>query len=112
MENFHASDCDDIGRKGIQDEEIIPLLHQSNRATFFTRDGDFYHRRLCHLRYCLVYLDVGRYEAAIFIRRLLRHRNFDTKAKRMGGVIRVFHGGLVVWCLHAEKECRFEWESQ
>jgi hypothetical protein len=51
---------DDIGRKGMQDEEIIPLLHQLNRPTFFTRDSDFYHRPLCHSRYCLVYLDVGR----------------------------------------------------
>ncbi len=87
---------DDIGRKGIQDEEIIPLLHQLNRPTFFTRDGDFYHRHLCHSRYCLAYLDVGRYEVANFVRRLLRHRQFDTKVKRMGAVIRIFNGGLVV----------------
>jgi hypothetical protein len=32
---------DDIGRKGMQDEEIIPLLHQLTHPTFFTRDGDF-----------------------------------------------------------------------
>ncbi len=100
---------DDIGRKGMQDEEIIPLLHQLTHPTFFTRDGDFYQRLLCHSRYCLVYLDIGRYEVASFVRRLLRHQQFDTQTKRMGAVIRVFHGGLTVWYLHSEKENRFEW---
>ncbi len=100
---------DDIGRKGMQDEEIIPLLHQLNRPTFFTRDRDFYERHLCHSRYCIVYLDVGKYEVANFVSRLLRHRQFDTQVKRMGTVIRVFHGGITVWNLHAEKENRFEW---
>jgi len=100
---------DDTGRKGMQDEEIIPLLHRSDRPTFFTRDSDFYHRRLCHPGYCLVYLDVGRYEVASFVRRLLRNRQFDTRAKRMGTVIRIFHGGLAAWYLHAEKESRFDW---
>ena len=100
---------DDAGRKGMQDEEIIPLLHRPDSPTFFTRDNDFYHRRLCHPRYCLVYLDVGRYEVAGFIRRLLCHREFDTKTKRMGTVIRVSHAGLAVWYLHAEKESRFDW---
>ncbi|RLC15346.1 MAG: hypothetical protein DRI57_12980 [Deltaproteobacteria bacterium] len=99
---------DDAGRKGVQDEEIIPLLHSSDSPTFFTRDNDFYHRHLCHPRYCLVYLDVGRYEVAGFIRRLLCHREFDTKTKRIGKVIRVSHGGLAVWYLHAEKESRFD----
>jgi len=102
---------DDLGWKGMQDEEIIPLLHRLNRPTFFTRDGDFYHRKLCHSRYCLVYLDVGRYEVASFVRRLLRHHQFDTHAKRMGAVIRLFHGGLAVWYFHSEKENRFEWKQ-
>jgi hypothetical protein len=38
----------DIGRKGIQDEEIIPFLHELQRATLFTRDRGFYDRRFCH----------------------------------------------------------------
>jgi len=100
---------DDTGRKGMRDEEIIPLLHRSDHPIFFTRDNDFYRRHLCHSGYCLVCLDVGRYEVANFVRRLLRHRQFDTRAKRMGTVIRVFHGGLAVWYLHAEKESRFDW---
>jgi hypothetical protein len=31
----------DIGRKGLQDEEIIPLLHSLRQPTFMTRDEDF-----------------------------------------------------------------------
>ena len=47
-----------VGRMGMKDEEIIPLLHQLSRPTFFTLDGDSYDPRLCHAGYCLVHLDV------------------------------------------------------
>ncbi len=99
----------EVGRQGIKDKEIIPLLHQLRRPTFFTRDSDFYERNLCHTRYCLVYLAVEKNEAATFVRRLLRHREFDTQARRMGAVIRVSHVGLTVWRLYAEREIRFDW---
>jgi hypothetical protein len=64
----------EISRKGIQDDEIIPLLLALRRPTFFTLDGGFYSRRLCHARYCLVCVDVAPYEAAAFVRRFLRHK--------------------------------------
>ena len=48
----------DVGRQGMKDQEIIALLHRLRRPTFFTRDEDFYARRLCHARYCLVYMKV------------------------------------------------------
>jgi hypothetical protein len=50
----------DIGRKGMQDDEIIPFLHQLRRPILFTRDLDFYDCRLCHARYCLVCLTVDK----------------------------------------------------
>lgn len=87
----------DTGRKGIQDDEIIPLLHQLRRPTFFTRDSDFFDRRLCHQRYCLVFMDVDKYDVALFVRRVLRHPELDTQAKRMGAVIRVSHRGLSLY---------------
>jgi len=59
-----------IGRRGMQDEEIIPFLLRLRRPTFFTRDLGFYQRSLCHRQYCLVCLAVEKYEAAIFIRRV------------------------------------------
>ncbi len=64
----------EIERRGIKDDAIIPYLLQLPRPTFFTMDSDFYKRRLCHARYCLVYLDVEQPRAAEFVRRLLRHR--------------------------------------
>jgi hypothetical protein len=101
----------EVGRKGMKDQEIIPFLHQLNRPTFFTRDDDFYERRLCHTGYCLVYLDVKKEEVAAFIRRVLRHRAFKTKAKRMGKVMRASHVGLSVWNLCTEKEEHFDWDG-
>jgi len=100
----------EIGRKGMKDRKIIPFLHQLSHPTFFTRDDGFYERRLCHTGYCLVYLDVRKEEVATFVRRVLRHREFKTKAKRMGKVIRASHIGLSVWNLYAEKEERFDWD--
>jgi hypothetical protein len=80
----------DIGRRGIQDEEILPFLLQLPRPTFFTRDADFYDRWLCHARYCLVYLAIQKQDAALFVRRFLQHKAFDTQAKRLGKLSR-FH---------------------
>ncbi len=100
----------EISRKGIQDDEIIPLLLRLRQPTFFTLDNDFYSRRLCHARYCLVCVDVAQYEAAVFVRRFLHHPNFDTEAKRMGNVVRLSHAGIYLWRLHVENEARLDWE--
>ena len=93
----------DVGWKGMKDGDIIRLLHESSLATFFTRDDDFCTRRLCHQGYCLVYLDVDDGEVARFVRRTLRHREFNTRAKRMGTVIRVSQEALRVWRKHAKR---------
>jgi hypothetical protein len=84
----------EIGRMGMKDDEIIPFLLSLRNPTLFTIDRHFYKRTLCHTRYGLVYLNVGQSEAAIFVRRLLRHPEFDTQAKRMGTVIRASQQGL------------------
>ncbi len=99
----------EISRKGIQDDEIIPLLLRLRQPTFFTLDDDFYTRRRCHARYCLVCVDVAQYEAAAFARRFLRHPDFDTDAKRMGAVIRISHAGIFLWRLNVE-EARLDWK--
>ena len=95
---------------GMKDDEIIPLLHQLDRPTFFTLDGDFYDRRLCHNGYCLVHLDIEEEMAAEYVRRLLRHRDLNTKAKRMGRVIRALSTGIVIRRVHEENEIRIEWQ--
>lgn len=99
-----------IGRRGMQDEEIIPFLLQSRNATFFSRDEGFYDRHLCRARYGLVYLAVDKSEAAIFVRRVLRHPELNSQAKRMGKVVRASSVGISVWLLHAERETRFGWD--
>ena len=99
----------DLGRKGLKDHEIISPLHGFDRPTFFTLDGDFYDRRLCHAGYCLVHLDVEEETAAEFVRRLLRHRELDAKSKRMGCVIRVAPTGLALWRIHQDRESRLPW---
>jgi hypothetical protein len=94
----------DIAQKGIQDQAIIPFLHQLQRPTFVTRDRDFYNRRLCHQGYCLVWLDVGRDQVAEYIRRVLRHPRLNAQTKRMGAVIRVSSAGLRILRRHDEEE--------
>lgn len=101
----------ELGRKGMQDEEILPYLLTLRRPTLFTRDRGFYSPALCHPRYSLVILAVGPYEAAHFVRRILRSPDFNTQAKRMGTVIRATHSGFTVWRLHAETEFRGAWPS-
>jgi hypothetical protein len=123
-ENVIASQCDqlrawqipfrqigqDLGHQGMDDqEEIIPLLHRLPHSTFFTRDPDFYDRALCHSSYCLVVLAVRKDEAAQYLRRLLRHPNFNTRAKRMGCVARVGPVEIVYWKRGREQEERLRW---
>jgi hypothetical protein len=99
----------DIGRTGMADEEIITMLIQLRRPTFFTRDLRLYERSLRHRRYCLVCMAINKYEAAAFVRRLLRHKEFDTQAKRMGSVIRISRAGLWIWRLSANQEVFLDW---
>lgn len=88
----------EVGRFGMEDrEQIIPLLHDLRRPTFFTQDHGFYHPKLRHPGYCLVYLDVAPHEAADFIYRFLRHPDFRTQAQRMGKVIRLRHNRITYW---------------
>jgi len=86
----------EVARFGVQDPEIIPLLHRLKRVTLFAQDQDFFKPRLCHPAYCLVWLDVKPGEAAFYLRRFLRHPAFDSRAKRMGIVARANVQGL--WC--------------
>jgi len=99
----------DIGRKGLKDKEVITFLLQLKRVTFFTLDSDFYKRILCHAKYGLAHLDVRKHEVAVFVRRFLRHPEFDSVAKRMGKAARVSSAGMTAWYVHAEKEVSFNW---
>jgi len=86
------------GRSGLKDrEEIVPLLHQLKRPTFFTLDHGFYRPTLLHQGYCLVFLDVGEDEAAEYIRRFLRHAVFRTRSQRMSKIVRLRHSSASYW---------------
>jgi hypothetical protein len=101
----------DMGQKGMNDEEIIPFLLTLPHPTFFPEDWDYFKQHLCHDGYCLVHIDVRRDELALFIRRFLRHKGFDTQAKRKGTVVRVSHNGIVVWRIRAQEETYLNWED-
>ena len=48
--------------------------------------------------------------AAEYVRRVLRHRRLNTRAKRMGSVIRVSPDGLVLWRIHQEQKEHLAWQ--
>ena len=83
----------ELSRSGIQDDNLLPLLHRLKRPTFFTQDEDFFKRHLCHPAYCLVWLNVSNIEAAFYVRRFLRLSAFRTQRQRLGKVVRVHPGG-------------------
>ena len=87
----------DVGRAGMQDPEILTLLHSLRRVTLFSLDRDFSGPRLCHPAYCLVCLYVRPEDAATYVRRVPGHPALNTQAKRMGAVIRTSDSSLRVW---------------
>jgi len=99
----------EVGWPGMQDEEIIPLLHRMRNPTFFTRDLGFYSPLLCHSHYCIVCLAASPYDSASFIRRFLRHPQFQMQAVRSSKVTRVGHSGINLWRLHSDKEEKVDW---
>ncbi len=99
----------DIARKSIGDDNILALLHGLKQATLFTRDEHFFKRRLCHPCYGLIWLDLAPEESAVFIRRILRHPQFSTKARRMGIALRAHHDGLHFWQWRRSALQRLPW---
>lgn len=100
----------DVGKQGMKDDQdVIPLLHKLAYPTFVTRDLGFYDGDWCHESYAIICLAVSQNEVARFVRRFLRHPSFDTKAKRMGCVVRVGPTDLRVWRLKAEQVETIDW---
>jgi len=99
----------ELGHRFDPDANIIPLLRNQKRATFFTRDRDFWDGRLSDSNYCIVWLDVPAMQAADYIRRFLRHPRFSTAAKRLGKVIQVRPTGLAVLGPRHGKAESIEW---
>jgi hypothetical protein len=76
----------------VKDDVIPTLLRGQRQPTFVTiNDHDFWRRVDADDRFCIVCFDFSDSEAKKIppiLKRLLRHQNFKTKAKRMGCVIR------------------------
>ena len=99
----------DVARLGIKDPDIIPVLHQLGRVTFFTGDEDFFRRKLCHAAYCLVCLNVRADDAALHLRRFLNHPRFKTENRRLGTVARAHHDGIHFWQRNRTALQRVDW---
>lgn len=92
-----ATSARPLAEYGTDDADLIPILHRLPRPTFFTHDADFWTPHLCHPAYCVVFLDVEDTEAAGYIRRFLRHPDFETHAARLGKVIQARSTGLTFY---------------
>lgn len=100
----------DIGHSGMKDlNDVIPLLHNLRKPTFFTRDGDFYSRTLVHSQYCLVYLDVRASESAEYVVRFLRQEGFRKQKDMMGKIVRLRPARLSYREVNYEKERHLDW---
>lgn len=99
----------DLGQLGVKDDNVIPLLHRQRRVTFFTQDEDFFLGELCHPAYCLVWVNVKAEDAALYVRRFLRHPRFRTIADRMGIVARAHHDAIHYWQRDREDLQRINW---
>ena len=91
----------EVGRAGMSDSEIIPLLHRLPNSTLFTRDRDFYKPGLIHAHYCLVFLEVTKDEVAEYLLRFLHHAAFISQGKRNSKVIRVTPRGFTILAAHS-----------
>jgi hypothetical protein len=93
----------DFKGKGIKDEQIITLIQQINGVLFITRDNDFFKKEYCHSKYCIVYLDVEKFEVAFFIRKFLKHPLFNTAKKRLGKIIKLNQTLIQYYILNSDE---------
>jgi hypothetical protein len=100
----------DAGFKGMDDRDnVLPMLHVLPKPTFFTADLGFYKTKFCHHRHCVVVLRTPSDEAAGYIRRFLKHPNFDTHKKRMGWIIEVHKTVIKGIRVGRTDEFKFAW---
>lgn len=100
----------EVGRPEWDDQqEILRYLHKVKQPTFFTRDLGFFKYRLCHPNYCLVVVTGSVLDTASLIRRVLRHSEFKTKAKRCGKVLRLSSTNIAWWEIDKERQSYLLW---
>ena len=100
----------EVGRPEWDDlQEILRFLHATKQITFFTRDLGFFRARLRHANYCLVVLTVPVLETAYYIRKVLRHPDFKTRAKRNGKVMKVSTDRITFWETGWQRQSTTRW---
>ncbi|MBM3243005.1 hypothetical protein FJZ31_42640 [Candidatus Poribacteria bacterium] len=101
----------EVGRKGIQDDEIIPrILLEVKRTTFLTQDRRIYFRERPHPGYCLIIVpELSVSEIAALVRRLFRVSGFHTVAERMGKIVRITQEYIHWKELYQPGEQRQQW---
>ena len=100
---------DDVGVAGASDANIITLLQSLPQPTFFTQDQDFFKRRLCHRRYCLIWLDVHKDLLALYVRLILKHQRLRNWRLRSATVVRAHSAGLEIWRPNSSRCEHNEW---
>src|SRR4051812_35366502 len=68
----------ELSASGASDADLLSLLHSLPQPSFFTQDQDFFERRLCHRRYCLIWLDLPKEALALYVRMILKHPSLRT----------------------------------
>ncbi len=101
----------DVGRVGMTDQDIVPLLRKIRPATLFTKDLGLYRRELRDPRFAIVCLAVNEDETASFVRRFLAHPRFRTHAMRLGRLFLVSSEAIRVWAPLASREGMVGWSS-
>jgi hypothetical protein len=96
----------------IKDDRVLQILWEFKRPTFVTIDSEFYDKRNCDKRYCLVYFvltPLEQNQLPGLLRQLLRLPEFKTRVVRMGKVVRVSRLGVRYWQLNDNEEYNIEW---
>jgi hypothetical protein len=79
-------------RQQVLDQRVPAILLTLKQPTLVTIDRDFWRRHLCHPNYCILYFALRNEEQRLIpdlLRALLRRPEFNTRAKRMGKVVRI-----------------------
>lgn len=97
-----------FGRRGMKDDELCRELTGSLK-TFHTKDSDFFRRRHVHPSYCILWYDVPAGTLARYVRRILRHPQFKTHAKRFGNVIHVAPSHIEYYTRSAVGKINLNW---
>ena len=85
-------------------------LRAVKNATLFTRDAGFYRWELRHRAYCIAVMTIGQHEVAKFVRRFLRHPDFNSRGKRMGKIVRISATKITSRKIRDVTERHAEWD--